>query len=241
MNAHGGSDHPGAPRNAAQTRKDGVVPGQSDLEERLRRYAELLATSQHNLVSARDRATVYDRHIVECRALADAMPASGRWLDLGTGGGLPGMVLALVHPATDWTLLDATSKKAAAVNAFCAQLHIDNAVALAGRAETLAHDPMQRGTYDGVVARAVAPLRVLAELARGFLRPDGLLLAMKGPTWEAEVAEAGPALRALRMAFHHSQRLAVPGRDSWVVTMRAKGPPPAAYPRRDGIPRQQPL
>lgn len=210
---------------------------------RLDRLAELIAGSPHNLVARADRAVVRSTHIEEGVALAgllDAEPAS-RWLDLGTGGGLPGLVLAVVRPEVRWTLLDATRKKVAAVAAFAAELGLDNVHVVAGRAETMAREEHFRGAFDGVVTRALAPLAVAAELARGFLRPGGLLAVVKGPAWRAEVAAAGHALRLLRLDAPAAADIGDAARPAWLVTMRALGEAPRAYPRRDGVPRSRPL
>lgn len=148
---------------------------------------------------------------------------------------------ALRQPHSTWTLVDATAKKVAAVDSFIAALNLENARALVGRAEELARVPEHRGAYDGVATRALAPLRVLAELSRGFLREGGLLHAMKGPAWPEEAAVAGPALQQLGLTIVHTERLDVPGRESWVVTMQALGPPPPAFPRGNGVPAKFPL
>ncbi|MDP8971126.1 MAG: class I SAM-dependent methyltransferase [Actinomycetota bacterium] len=172
--------------------------------------------------------------------LLGARPGS-RWLDLGTGGGLPGLALAVIRPDVTWTLVDATAKKIESVRAFAAELGLENVTALAGRAETLAHRPELRGRYGGVVSRAVAPLGVLAELARGFLVDQGVLLAVKGPRWSAELRDARAALEIL--GFVEPQAVEVPTteRPTWLVTMRAQGPVPPGFPRRDGVPRAKPL
>ena len=162
-------------------------------------------------------------------------------MDLGTGGGLPGLVLAYRHPAVQWVLVDATAKKVDAVRRFAATLDLNNVTAVQGRAESLAHDVAHRGVYQGVVCRAVAQLPVLTELARGFLCDRGLLVAMKGPNWSAELDRAQAAIRILKFGAVHTERLPLADRSSWLVTMRADGPPPAGFPRRDGLPKQQPL
>lgn len=182
-----------------------------------------------------------ERHVLEAEALAEMLRPTGRWLDLGTGGGLPGLVLAWRHPAVSWTLLDATAKKIAAVAAFAEALDLGNVTPLVGRAEALAHDAHHREGYDGVVSRAVAPLATLAELCRGFVKPGGLIVAVKGPAWRQEFDEAAGAMGALRMDHVHTAQLPDAARETWVVTMRAVGPVPANFPRRNGVPRQDPL
>ena len=237
----GTTNHPGPPPNGPQPGADDVSAGQRPVEAGLERLAALIASSPHNLVAAGERAEVYDRHVRECDALSASLSPSGRWMDLGTGGGLPGLVLALRHPSTHWVLVDATRKKADAVAEFARDLGLVNVTVLHGRAETLARDAAHRGAYDGVVSRAVAPLATLAELCRGFLRNEATMVAVKGPRWREELRAAGGALATLRLGDVHTAELADVARPTWVVTMRADGPPPADFPRRDGIPKQDPL
>ena len=241
MVASGTPNHPDDPANAPQSGVERVSAGHSPVPAPLQRLAELIADAPHNLVARGDRTDMVQRHILECDAVAARLSPTGRWMDLGTGGGLPGLVLAYRFPAVEWTLVDATAKKVDSVRTFAAELDLGNVTVVHGRAETLAHDPAHRGRYAGVVCRALAQLPVLLELTRGFLMPDGLLVAMKGPNWPAELQRAGGAQATLRFRDVHSEELPLSDRASWVVTMRAHGPPPPGYPRRDGIPKQQPL
>lgn len=208
----------------------------------LGRLAWLIANSPHNLVSRGERPVIAS-HIDESVAVGRVLPlvAGARWVDLGTGGGLPGLALAASHPHVEWTLLDAVGKKAAAVRAFAGELGLDNVTVVHGRAEALAREPEHRGAYDGVVSRAVAELRVLVELGRGFLSPGGVLAAVKGPRWRAELRDAAEALRVLRLETLAAQDVPNTVRATTVVMLRALGPPPTPYPRPPGIPRAKPL
>ena len=241
MTVSGASDHLGVDANVPQTGDDGVSAGQSAADEPLRRLATLLAASPHNLVARGERAEVYERHIRECDALATRIAPRGRWVDLGTGGGLPGLVLALRHPDTAWTLIDATAKKVAAVQEFAAVLGLENVSVVHGRAEALAHSPAHRGRYDGLVARALAPLPTLAELARGFVRAGGEIVAMKGPAASEEVSAARGAFRTLHLGVAAVEPLPSEVRETLLVRLLARGAPPTGYPRRDGVPKSDPL
>lgn len=213
-----------------------------DRERSLQRLAQLIADSPHNLVSRGDRARLASEHIPEAVALEPLLEATAgsRWLDLGTGGGLPGLALAIVRPDVTWVLLDATRKKIKAVEEFAAALNLPNVQVLHARAESAARTEL-RARFDGVVSRAVAPLPVLAELARGFLAPSGRLVAVKGPAWEEELTAAHTALRLLQLDLIDSLRVASAVRPTWVVRMEASGPPPSFYPRKVGVPRSSPL
>ena len=234
-------DHPGGSGNGPDTVDNRVSAGQRPVDEQLRRLADLIAASPHNLVARGERPHVFERHVLECLSLSALLRPAGRWLDLGTGGGLPGLVLAIAHPQVAWTLIDATAKKITAVEEFAAALELGNVTAVARRAEALAHDAQYRGHYDGVVTRALAPLPTLVELARGFLRRGGRLVALKGPGASTELNDAQSALERLHLRVSPLERLPYDGRESWVVTMTAENDPPAGYPRRDGVPKSDPL
>jgi 16S rRNA (guanine527-N7)-methyltransferase len=206
-------------------------------EHALDRLAALIAGSPHNLVSAAQRPRVREDHIEEAVALAPVLPLApgSSWVDVGTGAGLPGLVLAICRPDVDWLLVDARRKKAAAVAEFAAQLALENVVVAAERAEVLAHREEHRGRYDGVVTRAVGRLAVVAELSRGFLRPGGLVAAVKGPAWTDEAQEATAAAAGLGMRPPEAIAVPSPTRSTWVVTMVAVGGVPRAVPRRSGV------
>lgn len=212
-------------------------------DRRLDRLASLLATSEHNLVAKGEREVVRERHVDESAALLPHLPlrAGVRWLDLGTGGGLPGLALAILRPDVHWVLVDATAKKVRAVEGFRDELELTNVEVAQGRAETLARQTGFREAFDGVVSRAVARLVVVAELSRGFLRPHGIAAAVKGPRWSEELEEAREGLRELRFTDIHSMSVPDAVRPTWLVTMRANGPAPRRFPRRDGIPLARPL
>jgi 16S rRNA (guanine527-N7)-methyltransferase len=158
--------------------------------DRLQAFADLVRASEHNLVSRRARDELEARHVPECVQLASLLPKGPqRLLDLGSGGGFPGMILAIVRPDLEVHLLDATAKKTAFLAAAAAELGIAVSVHT-GRAEELAVQPELRASFDVVTARAVAPLGRLAGWALPFLRPGGILCAVKGERWEEELADA---------------------------------------------------
>jgi 16S rRNA (guanine527-N7)-methyltransferase len=150
-------------------------------------------------------------------------------------------VLAFGFPQTQWLLIDSVEKKVAAVRGFAEELELSNVQVRAGRAEVLAREEALRGEFDGVVARAVARLVVLAELSRGFVRAGGLLAAVKGPSWTDEVEEGRRGFARVGWADVHSERAPSTVRETWLVTMRAVGPAPEWVPRRVGVPQRRPL
>lgn len=184
-----------------------------------------------------------DVHIPECVAVIEEIHAGDgqHWIDLGTGGGLPGLVAAILRPHVGWTLIDARQKKVDAVGEFIDALGLENARAVAGRAEVLAREDAWRGLYDGVVSRALARLDVVAELARGFLKPRGRLEVVKGPSVDQERGYFQRASGRLRMRETSSRRIGSEDRGTVLVSIAAQGGPPRGIPRRDGLPQSQPL
>ncbi len=167
------------------------------IDQALATYAELLRAAPHNLLSPRALHELEERHFPECRSLAACLPQQpGRrqqLLDVGSGGGLPGLIIALERPDLEVHLLEATGKKVAFLRETAGSLGLELEVHH-GRAEALAGSGL-RGRFDLVTARAVAPLERLLPWTMPFLRPRGLLYAVKGDRWIEEVEAASAALR----------------------------------------------
>ena len=110
-------------------------------------------------------------------------------IDVGTGGGLPGIVWAINRPDIEFTLLDSVRKKCMAVEEMCRALELTNTKVVCARAETYAANAKNvRGSYDVAAARAVAPARQLVEWLTPFLKTGGLIMAPKGPKYQEEIA-----------------------------------------------------
>jgi 16S rRNA (guanine527-N7)-methyltransferase len=163
----------------------------------LERYAGLVEDSPHNLMSPTGLRELRTRHIPESVALANLLPAGpGRLLDVGSGGGLPGLVIAIMRRDLEVHLLDSTSKKAAFLAGAALELELPVQVHT-GRAEELARGALA-ASFDVVTARAVAPLATLLAWTLPFLRPNGLLYAVKGERWRDELDDAQRTLQQLR-------------------------------------------
>ena len=163
-------------------------------------------------------------------------------IDVGTGGGLPGLALKIAEPTLDLTLLDATEKKVAFLEALTVGLGIP-CRCLAGRAEELGRDPENREQYDIAVARAVAELRILAELCLPFVRVGGQFLAMKAEDSDEEIREAGSAVEKLGGRLADVREYAIPGTDILrrVAVVEKIAPTPERYPRRWAAIQKRPL
>lgn len=160
-------------------------------------YVRMLAGAgvAWGLLGPREVPRLWTRHVLNCAALTDLVPSPATLVDLGSGAGLPGIVLALLLPGVQVTLLERMERRAKFLTQCVAELRLGNATVLRASAEEVAG----RVGADVVTARAVAPLDRLAGLAAGLVRPGGLILAIKGATADKEVAEARPVLRRLGM------------------------------------------
>jgi 16S rRNA (guanine527-N7)-methyltransferase len=171
------------------------LEGRTVREDLHREFARLVRESPHNLLSKAGLEELESRHIPESRRFCAALPEADRILDLGSGGGLPGVVIAIERPRTQVHLVEATGKKAAFLSSVATALHL-NIVVHAVRAEALARSGTV-GTFHVVTARAVAPLERLVPLAAPFLAAGGALYAIKGSRWPEELAAAASAIGAL--------------------------------------------
>ena len=185
-----------------------------------------------------------DRNYLDCVSpLAHGWPEGIHTLvDVGSGAGFPGIPLSIMLPEAHVVLVDALGKRVKFLQSVIAALHL-NAEAVHLRAEDAARRPELRERFDLAVARAVAPMNLLAEYLLPFVRVGGRMLAMKGPSLEGELAEAGYALSELGGRLDRVESAKIPGRD-WshsLVWVEKAAPTPEKYPRKPGVPEKRPL
>ncbi|MCZ0961397.1 16S rRNA (guanine(527)-N(7))-methyltransferase RsmG [Paracoccus benzoatiresistens] len=158
--------------------------------ERLKIYQDLLLrwNSRINLVAPASVHDIQTRHIDDCLQVSELADASaGHWIDLGSGGGLPGLVLAIAKAETDlvFTLVESDQRKAAFLRTVIRETGLSNTSVVAKRIEALS--PLNAAYAS---ARALAPLRQLVAYLHLHLEPTGTAFLMKGRQWQAEVEDA---------------------------------------------------
>jgi 16S rRNA (guanine527-N7)-methyltransferase len=161
-------------------------------------FAAVLATRgvAQGLIGPREVPRLWDRHLLNCAVVAELIDGQCRTLvDIGSGAGLPGLVLAMLRPEVEITLLEPMERRCRFLAECVTELGLGNASVLRGRAEEVGRAGLLRA--DVATARAVAPLPRLAELAAGLVRPGGTVLAIKGINAQEELENAGPVLRRI--------------------------------------------
>jgi 16S rRNA (guanine527-N7)-methyltransferase len=216
--------------------------------DRLACFLDLMLdeNSRVNLTSIRNPEQAWRRHIIDSLTLYPGLadlPTGATVADVGSGGGLPGIVLAVTLDQLKFTLIEATGKKARFIEAAAKQMQLSNVQVLADRAETVGQQSPHRQRYDAVVCRAVGQMRELLEYTMPLVKVGGFVLAMKGPSVEKELDEAGDALEILgagdvKIIDAYPQGCDI---NTVIVAVVKDRPTPQDYPRRPGLPRHEPL
>jgi 16S rRNA (guanine527-N7)-methyltransferase len=174
----------------------------------LREYLDLLQrwNQTYNLTAVRERDAMLTQHLADCLTLIPALQrrAPQRVLDVGSGGGLPGVIVAALLPTCDVTCVDAVGKKMAFVRQVAGALHLPNLHAMHARVEAL-----RSPAFDLITSRAFASLADFVALTARHLAPGGVWVAMKGKTPDDEIAVLPPTVEVF-----HVEQLAVPGLDA---------------------------
>jgi 16S rRNA (guanine527-N7)-methyltransferase len=181
-----------------------------------------------------------DGLVEDCLVLVEHLGDARRLIDVGSGGGLPGLPLKIARPDLEVVLVEADGDKAAFLIQACARLGLQGVEVVSRRAEEAGHDPRLREAFDLAVARALAPMPVLAELCLSFVRIGGRLLAQK--TEAEDVAAAARAIEVLGGAPARVVPAPSTARKSGTVVIVEKvRRTPDTYPRRAGLPARKPL
>jgi 16S rRNA (guanine527-N7)-methyltransferase len=210
------------------------------------RFVALLleANERLNLTRIVESQAVAALHLLDALSGAPHLSEAGRIADLGSGGGVPALPLALAMPGSHWTLVESTGKKADALRGFVAGLGLEGVDVAAVRAEELGRAQPHRGRYDAVTARACAPLPVLVEYALPLLRIGGRLVAWKG-TLAARDPELRAGARASRQLGGSPPRVVASGLPALgghtFVLVDKVAATPVGFPRRPGEPARRPL
>lgn len=212
----------------------GIAPDSKAIK-RLETYFEYLEERNRvmNLTAISGEEDVARLHFLDCAQLLSLCDFKGKKvIDVGTGAGFPGLVLKIIQPDMNLTLLDSLNKRIDFLSETCMKIELNDVQCIHARAEEIA--PEQRAAYDIAVSRAVARLGVLCEMCLPYIRVGGLFIAMKGPDCDEEVCEAANAMQLLGAQLKDTIRYTIPGTDithAAVIIEKIK-PTHPKYPRK---------
>lgn len=174
--------------------------GESTADKLLSYLDMVLERNEHiNLTAVRDRGEAIVKHVLDSLAICDLpeYKAAKTVIDVGTGAGFPGALLAIVSPEKEFTLLDSTLKRLRVIDEFAEALGISNLKTVHARAEEINRKPEYSGAFDLCVSRAVANLDTLSKWCLPFVRKGGSFIAYKGENYNEELEGANKTLRKL--------------------------------------------
>jgi 16S rRNA (guanine527-N7)-methyltransferase len=193
-----------------------------------------------NLTSIRDNGEFITKHITDCAFLGSLEEVVGNVIDVGTGGGFPGVAVAVLKPECTLTLLDSTGKKLRVVERIFSKLEL-KASFLTARAEDIARGDY-REKFDTVLSRAVADLPKLAEYCIPLLSVGGYMLAMKGPSYKEELERSMSAIDILGgKLVECKEYLLSDGSERCIIKIKKIKDTPETYPRSGNLIKNKPL
>ena len=216
------------------------LPISPEVYEKLQAYAELLLAEaeNQNVTALKTDEEIWTRHFLDSAFLLKYIPA-GMGIDLGTGGGIPAIPLAVMNPALEISMLDSELRKIEFCRSVIAKLDI-HAETYCGRAEELGRSAL-RNQFDFVVSRAMANGSWLCEFGIPMLRTGGRLFAMKGRQFDPEAERFDSAAAALGAVTANTIRYELEGEPKHLIIMEKQSETPAQYPRRFAKMKRAPL
>lgn len=213
----------------------------------LERYFDLIKqfNSILNLISRNEIDFFWEKQIMDSLQLINFIKfqKGEKVIDLGSGGGVPGIPLAIMYPETDFLLVDSVAKKVDALNKIISNLQLKNVKAISGRIEDLAHKEAFREKYDYVTAKALAPMNILLEYAMPFLKVGGSLIAYKGLNYNNEIEDSKNALNLLKSNIKDIKEYTLNNDlgSRTLIFVEKLAKTDNIFPRKVGIPSKKPL
>lgn len=212
------------------------------------RYFHLLVewNQKINLTAITEEKEVYLKHFYDSLMPLWLMPLDSydvTLCDVGAGAGFPSIPLKIIHPELKVTIVDSLNKRINFLNLLVADLNLTGVNCVHGRAEDVGQNPLYRGQFDIVTARAVAALNVLSELCLPLVKKGGQFLVLKGAKVDEEMEGSKRAIALLGAKFEKgaTELLPIEGSERTILSIRKTLDTPKKYPRKAGTPMKKPI
>ena len=211
------------------------------------RYKELIKewNEKVNLTAIKDDEGIVKKHFIDSMKVFkfDQLKAAKSVIDIGTGGGFPGIPMKIIKPEINIVLLDSLNKRIKFLDEVIKELQLEGIKAIHGRAEDFAQEVQYRGKFDVAVSRAVANLTVLSEFCIPYVKVGGYFVAMKGPAVEEEIKQSKNAIRMLGGRIEHIEKVQIEDSDlnHNLVIISKISETNKKYPRKAGLVTKSPL
>jgi len=210
------------------------------LLSKCKRLIELMISSPHNLTSVRTFERAVTVHLEDALIPFTNAMLTGSYVDIGSGGGIPGLVLAAVFPKSSWLLMDSIRKKTQEIERFAREMELSNVTVKTARAEEFALS--SRANFDSAFLRAVARCDVSMELAAPLVKIGGSIFLYKGPGWNEERRFASVAEERLGLRLSQEKEYCLSdGSARFLVVYKKEVETPREFPRRVGMASKSPL
>lgn len=208
---------------------------------------ELLVWNERiSLTAIREVEAIRTKHFLDSLTVLLAWDRHGppaRIIDVGTGAGFPGLILKMLWPSAQVTLVESVHKKADFCQHIVTLLNLQQVTILPERAERVGQDSVHRQSYDLAVARAVARMPILMEYLLPLVHRNGIVMAMKGESAPAETQAAEKAIHLMGGKLHKLIKVELPSvvEERFIVVVNKVARTPEEYPRRVGVPAKNPI
>lgn len=214
------------------------------MENNVNKYKRYLLqeNDKFNLVSRKTIEEQLDLHIEDSRKILERWQLTNqKIIDVGSGAGFPGLIMALTSQENEYLLLESDLKKQQFLQRAIEMLTMNHVQAIRGRAEDIAHHTDYREKFDVSTSRAVAAMRVVLEYCLPLIRVGGMVFLWKGPRYQEEIQEATDAMKLLGGTVEDVHLYQLGDRQRAIIQVRKHQQTPDKYPRRTGLPVKRPL
>ena len=208
--------------------------------ELVRNYIEKLISSPLNLVGYKDIDEAISYLYFDSVLPVKKEDLGSLFLDVGTGGGVPGVFLSIEF-GVNGILIDSICKKIDYISKVCENLGLENVKFICTRAEELKDIGEYREKFDCATSRAVSKVATVLELTAPYVKLDGKILIYKGPSYNEELGQSVNAMKELGVKLKEVRNYTIKGKDRYLLVFEKIAPTPEKYPRRTGIPEKRPI